>query len=128
MNLLLDTHILLWFALLSAELTPARRALIEDERNTIYFSVISLWEMVIKRSLGKPDFTADASVLRDLFLSQGFIEILFKAEHALAVGLLPRHHGDPFDRALLAQATAEGLTLVTADADLSRYSGAVLKV
>jgi PIN domain nuclease of toxin-antitoxin system len=99
--------------------------LIRDGGNDILFSVASLWEIVIKNSLGRPDFVADPAVLRHALLDNDFHELPVAAEHALAVAALPALHKDPFDRLLLAQAIVEGLVLLTADKTLARYPGPV---
>jgi PIN domain nuclease of toxin-antitoxin system len=113
MRLLLDTHLLVW-AMGSPERLPAGLApMLEDPSHTPVFSVASLWELVIKQALGRPDFTAQPALLRRAL------------HHALAVAALPPLHRDPFDRLLLAQASAEGLLLITADQQLARYPAPV---
>lgn len=86
---------------------------------------MSLWEVVIKRALGRPDFRIDPRLLRRGLVENGYVELAVTSDHALAVDLLPALHKDPFDRLLVAQALAEGLSLVTADAQLSPYPGDV---
>lgn len=117
MRLLLDTHALLWW-LADRELSkPARRA-IGDPANDVFVSAVSAWEIAIKASLGKlkaPDDLADC-------LDEGGFETLpLRVDHALAAGALPRHHDDPFDRALIAQASIESLTVVTRDERFDAY-------
>ncbi|SBO42694.1 type II toxin-antitoxin system VapC family toxin [Cyanobium sp. NIES-981] len=125
MHLLLDTHLLVW-AMGSPQRLPAALAgMLEDPRNTPVFSVASLWELVIKQALGRPDFTVQPAVLRRALLEGGWQELGIEARHALAVAQLPPLHRDPFDRMLLAQATAEGLLLITADSQLAAYPGPV---
>lgn len=128
MRLLLDTHLLLWAAGQSGKLPPAARKLIASSRNTLYFSVASLWEIAIKRTLGRDDFQADAGVLRRGLLENAYAELMITGEHAVAVGLLPALHKDPFDRILVAQAAVEGMTLVTADAQVAKYPGSIRRV
>jgi len=89
------------------------------------FSVASLWELVIKRALGRPDFTVQPAVLRRALLDGGWQELSIEAHHALAVTSLPPLHRDPFDRLLLAQASADGLLLITADQQLAQYPAPV---
>lgn len=128
MKLLLDTHLLLWAAGEPKKLPAAARRLISDKRHSLCFSAASLWEIAIKRSLGRDDFRADPGVLRRGLLENGYSEIPVNGEHAVAVSVLPALHKDPFDRILLAQAVVEGLQLVTTDAQLARYPGPIRKV
>jgi PIN domain nuclease of toxin-antitoxin system len=125
MDLLLDTHLLVW-AMGSPERLPANLALmLEDPLNTPIFSVASLWELVIKQALGRPDFNVQPSLLRRALLEGGWQELPIQAHHALAVASLPPLHRDPFDRLLLAQASADGLLLITSDTQLAAYPGPV---
>lgn len=128
MNLLLDTNILLWAALDQNKITGAARSLIVDPANSLWFSVASLWEVAIKRSLDRPSFQVDAGVLRTGLLSSGYAELAVEGRHVLGLSVLPRHHGDPFDRILIAQAAAEGMRLLTADRALEAYGGPVMLV
>ena len=123
MNLLLDTHVLLWAATTPQRLSQATRELIETPENSLHFSAASLWEVAIKASLGRADFDVDARLLRRGLLDNGYQELPVSSAHAVAVLSLPPLHKDPFDRLLLAQATAEGFVLLTADEQLLRYSG-----
>jgi PIN domain nuclease of toxin-antitoxin system len=125
MRLLLDTHLLVW-AMGEPERLPAGcAAMLEDPSNSLVFSVASLWELVIKQALGRPDFNLEPSLLRQALLSGGWQELPIEASHALAVSQLPPLHRDPFDRLLLAQAQVEGLLLLTADSQLSLYPGPI---
>ena len=125
MRLLLDTHLLVW-AMGSPERLPAGLApMLEDPHNTPVFSVASLWELVIKQALGRPDFRVEPAMLRRALLDGGWQELPIQAQHALAVAALPPLHRDPFDRLLLGQATADGLLLITADQQLAAYPGPV---
>lgn len=128
MKLLLDTHLLLWAAGTPRRLSAAARRAIESPDNSLVFSVASLWEVVIKRSLDRADFQVDAHLLRRGLLDNGYAELPVTGEHALAVESLPPIHKDPFDRLLVAQATVEGMTLLTADANVALYPGPVRKV
>lgn len=125
MKLLLDTHLLLWAAGEPNKLSQTARTLIEAEENTLFFSAASLWEVVIKSGLGRPDFHIDARLLRRGLLDNGYKELPVSSEHAVAVDGLPLLHKDPFDRILIAQATVEGITLLTADALLGQYRGPI---
>ena len=125
MRLLLDTHLLVW-AMGEPERLPAGYAsMLEDPSNSLGFSVASLWELVIKQALGRPDFNLEPSLLRQALLTGGWQELPIEASHALVVRQLPPLHRDPFDRLLLAQAQVEGMLLLTADSQLSRYPGPV---
>lgn len=125
MKLLLDTHLLLWAAAASSQLPLAARELLENVGNQLLFSPASLWEVAIKHSLGRTDFQVDARLLRRGLLDNGYQELAISSEHAVAIDSLPLIHKDPFDRLLIAQATVEGLTLLTADTLVSRYPGPI---
>ena len=125
MNLLLDTHVLLWAAGVPERLPDDVRALLEDQDVKLFFSAASLWEVAIKSGLGPADFRVDPRVLRRGLLENGYVELAVTGAHAVAVDLLPPIHKDPFDRLLIAQARVEGLTLVTADQVVARYPGPI---
>lgn len=124
MKLLLDTHILLRAAAGTLKGKAAR--LVTDESNTLFFSPASIWEVGIKKGLGRQGFTVDPEVLRRALLDNQYQEIFITSAHVLAVCDLPMHHKDPFDRILLAQAKAEGISLVTSDDALRKYHGPVI--
>ncbi len=128
MRLLLDTHLLLWSAGQPDRLSAEARSLLQDPANDLVFSVASLWEITIKRGLGRADFRVEPRVLRRGLRDHGYSELAIAADHALAVDLLPPLHKDPFDRLLLAQAVMEGITLLTADPLVARYTAPVRKV
>jgi PIN domain nuclease of toxin-antitoxin system len=123
MNLLLDTHVLLWWQLEDRRLGKKARELILQQRNHILVSSISFWEIAIKYALGKLPMNAGESMASAL--EDGFRILPFDGAHALAVEKLPHHHGDPFDRALLAQAKHSKLSLLSNDAAMHRYASAV---
>ena len=125
MRLLLDTHLLVWAMGSPERLSVALAAMLQDPANTPVFSVASLWELVIKQGLGKPDFRVEPALLRRALLDGGWQELPVQAHHALAVAALPLLHRDPFDRLLLAQASSDGLLLITADQQLAAYPGPV---
>lgn len=117
MNLLLDTHVLLWWLQDSSRLSqPVRKRIRGAAR--IYVSAATAWEVSIKKALGKLDAPDD---LRRALAACHFDELPITVAHALAAGALPHHHEDPFDRLLVAQAKAEDLTLLTADKRLEPY-------
>lgn len=125
MKLLLDTHLLLWAAETPERLSPLARSLIENPDNLLMFSAASLWEITIKQGLGRPDFQVNARVLRRGLLDNGYEELSISSAHAVAVDSLPPIHKDPFDRLLVAQATVEGIVLLTADTVVASYPGPV---
>lgn len=123
--LLLDTHLLLWAAGQPDRLSASARTLLEDPANTLAFSAASVWEIVIKRDLGREDFRVEPRRLRRGLIDAGYQELTITSDHALGVGLLPALHRDPFDRLLIAQATAEGAELLTVDPVLAQYPGPI---
>ena len=128
MDLLLDTHVLLWAAAFPERLPESTHMLIQDPDNRLYFSAVSIWEVAIKQGLGRTDFSADAAVLRRALLAHDYQELPVTGRHAALVAALPPVHRDPFDRMLVAQAMAEGLVLVTNDAMLATYAGVNVQV
>ena len=128
MKLLLDTHLLLWAAGSPDRLPAEARHLLADPQNELLFSAASMWEIVIKQSLGREDFQADARVLRRGLLDNGYAELMITSEHAVAIASLPPIHKDPFDRVLVAQSMVEGITLLTADSRVAQYPGPVRRV
>jgi len=127
-RLLLDTHIVLWAAVSPDRLSKKARSLLSEEANELVYSVASLWEIVIKSGLDRADFQIDPRALRQGLLDNGYMELPVLGQHALATDALPPIHRDPFDRLLIAQAVVEEITLLTADAQLSRYGGPVRKI
>ena len=125
MNLLLDTHVLLWAAGASGRLPDEGRALLEQPDTQPVFSAASIWEVAIKSGMGRADFDVDPHLLRRGLLEHGYTELAVTGAHAVAVALLPPLHKDPFDRILIAQAQVEGITLLTADKIVGRYPGPI---
>ncbi len=122
MRLLLDTHILLWALADDPALKPAWREALDDAES-LHVSAASIWEIAIKRALGKLRVDGDpARAAREA----GCVPLPITWEHGEAAGALPPHHADPFDRLLIAQGRLEGLTLLTADAAFARYDVARL--
>jgi len=122
---LLDTHVLLWAGTGSSRLPGATTAILEDPGTDVRFSVVSLWEIVIKSQLGRSDFRADPEAVRAHARLAGMPELQITAEHVLEVMRLPALHRDPFDRLLVAQARVEGLILLTADRAVLEYGPGV---
>jgi PIN domain nuclease of toxin-antitoxin system len=125
MKLLLDTHLLLWGASEPNRLPAPALAMIEDPAHQLLFSAASLWEIAIKNSLGRSDFRADPALLRRGLLDNGYTELAITGRHAVAGASLPALHKDPFDRILIAQASADGLLLLTVDPGVARYPGPI---
>lgn len=128
MNLLLDTHLLLWAAGEPKRLSAKARTLLLDPANHLVFSSASLWEISIKNRLERSDFNVDPRRLWRMLLVNGYRELPVTSEHAVAVNELPPLHKDPFDRILIAQARVEGLLLLTVDKAVAKYGDAVRKV
>jgi PIN domain nuclease of toxin-antitoxin system len=125
---LLDTHVLLWAAGQPGRLPAKARRLMADPRNELIFSAASLWEIAIKKGLGREDFHADARLLRRGLLDNGYSELGITSGHAVAMDSLPPIHKDPFDRLLIAQSIMEGITLLTTDPIVAKYPAPVQKV
>ncbi len=125
MRLLLDTHVFLWWLADDPALRPAAREAIADPDTLVHVSAVTLWEIAIKAALGRIDVVG-ADFAGEI-AANGFVELPITARHAVRAGGLPRHHGDPFDRMLLAQAGLENLTLVTRDRAFEAYGTAILR-
>ncbi len=128
MKLLLDTQLLLWAAGQPGRLSTKAKKLLGDPGNELLFSAASLWEIAIKRTLGRDDFRVEPRLLRRGLLDNGYVELPVTSQHAVGIDALPPLHKDPFDRLLLSQALTEGITLLTHDEQLARYPGPVKKV
>jgi PIN domain nuclease of toxin-antitoxin system len=96
-----------------------------DVQNQLVFSSASLWEIAIKRGLGRDDLQVDPRVLRRSLIDNDYLELAISGEHAVAVDGLPPIHKDPFDRLLIAQSMVEGLRFLTTDATVAKYPGPV---
>ena len=121
--MLLDTHALLWWLANDPRLGDAAREQIADPAVEVAVSAASAWEISIKQALGRLEMEADLAIA---IAASGFRELPITIEDALTAGALPRHHRDPFDRMLVAQALREGCTIVTADPDIALYGAPVL--
>jgi len=117
-NLLVDTHVLLWWLADDPRLPGAARAAIAAPEHRVSASAASAWEIAIKRALGKLEAPDD---LRATVIASGFEEVPITIDHAAIAGGLPRHHDDPFDRMLVAQAQVEELTIITLDPRFACY-------
>jgi PIN domain nuclease of toxin-antitoxin system len=125
LSYLLDTQVLLWWFSQSLRLKPDVRAAIADPQTRIFVSAASFWEAAIKRAKGRLSF--DSAALVGAVVGSGLQQLAITSAHALAAGDLPRHHDDPFDRMLVAQAIAENLTLISSDARLRSYPVALIE-
>lgn len=125
MRLLLDTHVALWALTDSKRLSKSARSMVR-EASQVYVSAASVWEIAIKRTLGKIDIDADTFAIA--VRGSGMLSLAVTDQHAAAVQALPLHHADPFDRLLVAQALTEPLRLLTADALLQPYSELVVRI
>jgi PIN domain nuclease of toxin-antitoxin system len=117
-TLLLDTHVLLWWLEDPRQLSKPAKKAIQDGANRVYVSAAVVWEIAIKKALGKLDAPDD---LEEMVDSNRFIALPITISHALAVLSLPNYHRDPFDRMLIAQALHEGFRLVTRDQEIAKY-------
>lgn len=124
MRLLLDTNVLLWAVDGGEELAPAARRVIGAVEDEVFVSAASVWEIAIKRGLGRLETPDD---LLAAIAATGFAPLAISLAHAQAAGGLPLHHRDPFDRMLLAQARLEALTVVTRDRAFAAYAVDILR-
>ncbi len=128
MRLLIDTHLLVWTAQHSRNLSRVAIRFIQDPENHLIFSVASIWEYGIKYAKAPDQFATSPHEFRDALLQNGYSELSISGAHVLAVSNLPRLHADPFDRILIAQSMVEGFTLLTSDVRMAQYPGPIRKV
>ena len=128
MNLLLDTHVALWAITDNPKLPPSARELIQADKTTVWVSAASIWEITIKHGLGRGDMPVSGPDALRYFTESGYRFLAVEPEHAAAVGDLPAHHQDPFDRILVAQALVEPMRLMTRDATVALYSDTIIKI
>lgn len=123
MKLLVDTHTFLWLMESPEKLSERASDVCFDPTNSLYLSAASLWEIQIKSQLGKLDLGMPLSDIVEAEVTNGPFGFLpIRADHVLAVGDLPTHHNDPFDRMLIAQARSENMEFVTADGIMQQYA------
>lgn len=125
MKFLLDTHLLIWAANEPEKLSSKAVALLTNPAHALLFSAASIWEIAIKNGLGRDDFKVEARLLRRGLLDNDYAEMAITSAHTVFVESLPLIHKDPFDRILIAQATVEGVTLLTADSAVAKYPGPI---
>jgi len=121
MNLLLDTHVLIWWMQGSGRIGPRAKAVMFEAGFQLWLSAASVWEMAIKSAAGRLSVDTPLEEAIPCLSKQGVRALPVSVRHALAAGALPLHHGDPFDRMLIAQARCEDLTLMTVDSAMSAY-------
>jgi PIN domain nuclease of toxin-antitoxin system len=127
MRLLLDTHIFLWRLTGDIRLLPSTESLIDDPSNSLFFSSISAFEILLKASNGKLKLPTDpATFIENGLRANQIAPLPLQMKHTYEITKLPMIHRDPFDRLLIATAIAEGMTLVTADATLQTYPVAII--
>lgn len=125
MQLLVDTHLLLWSVGASKKLPAEARDLITDPANVVLYSAASVWEIALKSSLGREGFKVNMASLLRGFAAAGFTELPVTSAHAARVLSLPDLHRDPIDRMLIAQALTEPAILLTNDGQLAQYGDQV---
>ena len=122
MRLLIDSHALIWYVDQHQQLSPASHAAISDPSNELLLSAGSIWEIAIKIGLGKLNLTQPYSLWMSQALNDlGMTVLPITVEYADAQASLPKHHGDPFDRLIVAQALVENVSVVSADARMDAY-------
>jgi PIN domain nuclease of toxin-antitoxin system len=122
MNLLLDSHIFIWWANSSKEISPAIISVLEDNSNILFLSLVSIWEMQIKHQLGRLKFSTNLFDIVEMHKTKNNLRILpITEEHIYHLNNLPHHHTDPFDRLIIAQSLSENLTLVSDDSIFPKY-------
>lgn len=122
MNLILDTHIAIWFVTGSNQLSESVKKLIENPGNYCFISIATLWEIGIKHSLGKLKLKAELKKIFELFFDSGLILLPITPNHILTNASLPFYHRDPFDRLIIAQAKSEAFTVISQDREFEKYS------
>lgn len=128
MSRLLDTHVALWAITDSPKLSKKARELIESLKSSVWISAATVWEIAIKHGLGRGDMPVSSQNALRYFQESGYRFLPVEPEHAAAVEDLPTHHGDPFDRILVAQAIVEPMRLITHDPVVARYSDAIIEI
>jgi len=121
MNLLLDTHTLIWFFEGSDELGKNAIQNIENEKNTCFVSIVSIWEIAIKLSIKKMEMKIDFDKLNSLIWENSFELLPIKFEHSKELINLPFHHKDPFDRMIISQAIVEKMPIISKDDNFKNY-------
>ncbi|NEN24513.1 type II toxin-antitoxin system VapC family toxin [Cryomorpha ignava] len=121
MNLLLDTHTLIWFITDNEKLPQKTKTIIENKENRCFVSIATYWEIGIKNSIGRLDLKSDLKTIFNIIEETGFDAIPVTTNHILRNASLPFHHQDPFDRIIIAQAMSEKMIIVTKDSQIENY-------
>ena len=122
MTALLDTHVFLWWATDDPQLSPNARSFIRDPKNKLWFSIISLWEILLKARSGRLPIQGDVADFVEVRIGRYALNVLeLQFRHLHRFYHLPTHHRDPFDQMLIAQAQIEKLPLISADAQMAKY-------
>lgn len=121
MDLILDTHTVIWFITDDDQLSSFSKEAIQDIQNRCYVSIATLWEMGIKYSLGKLELNAGLNKIFELIFDSGLLLLPITPDHILTNTNLPFHHRDPFDRLIIAQAKREGFTIISKDQEFEKY-------
>lgn len=127
MRLLLDTHVFIWCVAERSRLSQQAIDMIE-QADEVFVSIASFWEMAIKQSIGKLDLDMDLATLGHVVSEAGYDLLPIKVEHTVLLTTMPMLHRDPFDRMLIAQSLAEPLRLLTADSEIAKYGGNVVRI
>ena len=123
MRILVDAHIYVWAVLNDPHLSPKARNILRSDEHELFFSLASLWELSIKIRLGKlRTLTSSIAFLHDSLTENGITILAVRYEDVLTLEQLESHHGDPFDRIVIAQAIANDMKLLTEDATIRKYS------
>lgn len=121
MQLILDTHTVLWFITDDPKLNPNAKRLIENIENVCFVSIVSYWEIAIKFSLGRLQLAGELDNIFQIIQDSGFELLPITTSHILCLTTLPHYHNDPFDRMIIAQALSENLTVVGVDNQFPKY-------
>ncbi len=122
MRYLIDTHVLIWYLNGDGALPEKHAALMRDPQNKLFLSMVSIWELTIKMSLKKLECSKNIAEIEEYLLSKDYEIINISFAHLKALFELPKFHGDPFDRLLIAQALTENLSILSADGHFKDYA------
>jgi len=126
-NLLIDTQSFIWFVENDPQMPASVRGIMEDEKNTLFISIASLWETVIKSSLGKLTLNKEIPDIISNVTQNGFSILQIKPQHLITLHKLEYHHKDPFDRIIISQAITENMRTVSSDEKFREYAIVVIK-
>ncbi len=121
MNVIVDTHAIIWYITDDTQLPSASKRVIDDRENACFVSIASLWEIGVKYSLGKLELRAELGKIFQLIFDSGYLLLPITPEHIITNSSLPFHHRDPFDRLIIAQAKQEGMSIISKDQNFQEY-------